>query len=182
MDARAFWCTWTGPFPVVSIPRSAASRSLVLLLASVPLADAAVLSPLTVSSREAKVGMAIKLRGGSAPALLPEGFPSLGGAAGIGGILGYCSGKAARTAADGVAVAVGAATVCAALLTQAGYITVNYKKVEHDLTKLLDFNKDGKVDDKDYVFASERLLKLMTDNGLGSGAGFAAGFYTGFKS
>jgi hypothetical protein len=29
-------------------------------------------------------------------------------------------------------------------------------------------------------FVSQKLVKVVSDNGLGSGAGFAAGFYAGF--
>ena len=55
-----------------------------------------------------------------------------------------------------------------------------YTKLEKDLLKVFDVNKDGKIDEKDYSFATERIVKLMKENGLGSGAGFAAGFKLAF--
>jgi len=112
---------------------------------------------------------------------LPEGLSALGGATTVGGIAGYCSGKAALAATQAVSVAVGAAVAFVALLNKFGYVTVNYTKVEKDLVKLLDLNKDGKVDADDYQFVSAKFVKMMKDNGLGSGAGFAAGFAAGFS-
>lgn len=52
--------------------------------------------------------------------------------------------------------------------------------MEKDLLKVLDVNKDGKIDKDDYGFATERVVKLMKENGVGSGAGFAAGFKLAF--
>ena len=50
-----------------------------------------------------------------------------------------------------MAVAVGAAVVFTSLLSKAGYVTINYVKVEHDVMQLLDLNKDGKLDEKECV-------------------------------
>ena len=145
-------------------------RSLVVLLA--------------VASVDAGTLPALKLRGGKAadPPLfgLSEGLPSLSGAGVMGGLLGYTCGKAANVAAQGVAVGVGCVAAAATLLSKLGYITVHYTKVEADIKKLLDLNKDGQVDSGDYDFASAKIVKFMTDNGLGSASGFAAGFYAGF--
>ena len=58
--------------------------------------------------------------------------------------------QAAKAAAEGVAVAVGAAVVFTSLLSKAGYVTINYVKVEHDVMQLMDLNKDGKLDEKEY--------------------------------
>ena len=146
-----------------------------LLLALLATVDAASLSVL-------------KLRGGKkapepSPFLgLAEGLPATGGAAGIGGIMGFCSGKAAKTAAEGVAVAVGVACGGLALLSKQGYIVINYKKVEYDLVKLLDFNGDGKLDEDDYIGASTKLIQFMNSHGIGSSGGFAMGFAAAIKS
>ena len=80
-----------------------------------------------------------------------------------------------------MAVAVGGVVICTSLLSKAGYIEVHYEKVEHDLMQLLDLNKDGKLDEKDYIFGSQKFVHLLTENGISSSKGFAAGFYAGFK-
>lgn len=78
--------------------------------------------------------------------------------------------------------AVGGVLIVATLLQKAGYLTIHYTKVESDMRKLLDVNGDGKVDAADQAMISEKFVKLMTDNGVGSAAGFSAGFAAGFKS
>jgi len=158
------------------------NMAAVLFVACASIVEAGPLPTLVHSPRAASV---LKLRGGKAttpPAapVLPDAVKALGGAATLGSVLGYCSGAAARTAAQGVTVAVGCATGFVLLLNKFGYVTINYTKLERDVLNVLDLNKDGKVDASDYSFVSQKLVKVVSDNGLGSGAGFAAGFYAGF--
>ena len=105
-----------------------------VLLAVATVTDASSLTKLALRSEAEAV---LKLRGGKkapppppAPLIqipgLPEGFPGpLGGAASVGGILGFCVGKAAKSAAQGVAVALGACAAAGALLSNMGYVTVH---------------------------------------------------------
>jgi uncharacterized membrane protein (Fun14 family) len=64
---------------------------------------------------------------------------------GVSGVLGFCSGKACRVASDAAALGVGAAFVFVTLLSRAGYVTINYTKVERDLLSLLDLNQGEPV-------------------------------------
>ena len=117
---------------------------------------------------------------------LPDSFADtpiteLAPAAGVGGVLGYCSGKATKAAGEAAALAFGAAFIFVSLLSKAGYVTINYTKVERDLLNLLDFNKDGKLDQADYVFASKKMVDLLAGHGVSSSAGFAAGFVVGLQ-
>ena len=67
--------------------------------------------------------------------------------------------------------ALGFAFVFISLLSKAGYVEINYTKVERDLLSLLDLNKDGLVDRAEYEFASKRLVSLLVDHGISSTAG-----------
>ena len=89
--------------------------------------------------------------------------------------MGFCSGKACRFVGDAAALTLGFAFVFISLLSKAGYVEINYTKVERDLLSLLDLNKDGLVDRAEYEFASKRLVSLLVDHGISSTAGFAAG-------
>ena len=60
---------------------------------------------------------------------------------GASGVLGFCSGKACRAFGDAAALGLGATFVFISLLSRAGYLTINYNKVERDLFSLLDTNK-----------------------------------------
>ena len=101
------------------------------------LAVAADASSLTKLALRSEAEAVLKLRGGKkapppppTPLIqipgLPEGFPGeVGSAATVGGILGFCVGKAAKSAAQGVAVALGACAAAGALLSNMGYVTVH---------------------------------------------------------
>ena len=60
---------------------------------------------------------------------------------GVSGVLGFCSGKACRAFGDAAALGLGATFVFITLLSRAGYLTINYAKVEGDLFSLLNTNK-----------------------------------------
>jgi len=102
-------------------------------------------------------------------------------AAGAGGVMGFCTGKAVKIGGNVAAIAVGGLYVVATVLQKAGYVTINYHKIEADVTKLMDLNKDGKVDQKDYEFLSDKTAAILADNSLGTSGGFAAGFALGLK-
>ena len=88
---------------------------------------------------------------------------------GVSGALGFCSGKACRVLGDAAAFGLGAAFVFVSLLSRAGYVTINYSKVERDLLSVL-----GEVD-------ANRTVSLLADHGISNAAGFAAGFALGFN-
>ena len=113
-------------------------------------------------------------------AAISEPFAPELATSGVSGVLGFCSGKACRFVGDAAALTLGFAFVFISLLSKAGYVEINYTKVERDLLSLLDLNKDGLVDQAEYEFASKRLVSLLADHGISSTAGFAAGFALGF--
>ena len=142
---------------------------------------------------------------GTMAATLPTDLAS----GGVSSVLGFCSGKACRVFGDAAAFGLGASFVFAALLSRAGYVNINYNKVERDLLSLLDLNKgalaqrsnpytaprttltslcvrplsrhaDGRIDQADYTLAVKRAVSLLADRGISSTAGFATGFVLGF--
>lgn len=62
-------------------------------------------------------------------------------AAGAGSVMGFCTGKAVKIGGNVAAIAVGGLYVVATVLQKAGYVTINYHKIEADVTKLMDLNK-----------------------------------------
>ena len=62
-------------------------------------------------------------------------------AAGAGSVMGFCTGKAVKIGGNVAAIAVGGLYVVATVLQKAGYVTINYRKIEADVTKLMDLNK-----------------------------------------
>jgi len=154
------------------------TRTLLLLAAS--LTHGLVLTP-----NQCPSSPLLRLRGGKAkPAPPPPSFKvkSNAAAASVGGLLGYCTGKAARSASNAAAVSVGACIALLGALNSRGYLTMNYTKMERDLMSLLDLNKDGELDREDYDFLTKKFVRLLSDNGVGSATGFTAGFWKGFST
>ena len=65
-------------------------------------------------------------------------------------------------------------------LQQAGYITIDYSKVQNDTVKLLDADGDGKFTVDDVIFAWNKFKSSIMYHVPGAG-GFSAGFLIGFK-
>jgi len=61
------------------------------------------------------------------------------------------------------------------------YVTINWNKVERDVTRILDMNRDGKLDEQDINYGLEKTVKVLSKNAPSGGAGFAGGFFLGFK-
>ena len=66
------------------------------------------------------------------------------------------------------------------LLQHAGYIKVDWIKVQHDVEAALDQDGDGKFDRKDIEILKNKYMAILQQS-LVTGGGFAAGFYLGVK-
>ena len=106
--------------------------------------------------------------------------PEVSGSGAVGGLMGFCTGLACRKAGEAAAVGLGAAFCFLGVLAKSGYITIDIPKIEKSLLMMLDMNKDGKLDDADYKFVSERAITVLQDNGMVATGAFAAGFAYGF--
>lgn len=76
---------------------------------------------------------------------------------GFGFLTGYCSGYCLSKALHAVAFALGAFVISVQTLSYNGYMKVNMGKLERDVDRFFDYNKDGKVDGKDIKAAYEKV-------------------------
>mmetsp|Transcript_87389 Transcript_87389/g.182876 ORF Transcript_87389/g.182876 Transcript_87389/m.182876 type:complete len:203 (+) Transcript_87389:35-643(+) len=115
------------------------------------------------------------------PALSPEDLGPFAGSVSVGTLLGFCSGFAVKKTGKAAAFVVGCLFCLQQSLSYAGYITVNWKKVEDDLTKLLDTNNDGTLDMTDANAHYFKMLEILQHNTYSLSAGFGGGFLYGVK-
>jgi uncharacterized membrane protein (Fun14 family) len=98
---------------------------------------------------------------------------------GFSGLAGLCSGYCLKRISQEVAVGIGAVFMLLQGLQHAGYIHINYKKVNEDVTKKLDLDGDGKLSSADFKVLIDNLTRHLSE-GLPSASGFATGFGLGF--
>ena len=90
--------------------------------------------------------------------LIKGGVP---GEIGYGFMMGYTSGFTVKKVSKLVAFLVGAGFICMQALSYNGYVTINYGKLEKEAGKMLDLNKDGKIDDKDMILAYGQMERVL---------------------
>ncbi|CAJ1352867.1 unnamed protein product [Effrenium voratum] len=96
--------------------------------------------------------------------------------------MGACSGFALKKAGKVAAGVFGTLFLLQQALAYQGYVTVNWEKVEKDMTAVLDLNKDGKFDAADVNTGYMKVLKVCENNTAGLSGGFAAGFLLGVRA
>lgn len=106
---------------------------------------------------------------------------SVPGHLGFGFVMGYCSGYSLKKISKIGAFLIGSGFMCVQFLSAKGYWIVNYKKIQDDLTNLLDVNKDGKLDQDDIKMVLDMLYPTMTSFG-GPPTSFLVGLITGLRS
>eukprot|EP00929_Paragymnodinium_shiwhaense_P024772 TRINITY_DN15144_c0_g1_i1.p2 TRINITY_DN15144_c0_g1~~TRINITY_DN15144_c0_g1_i1.p2 ORF type:complete len:181 (+),score=61.35 TRINITY_DN15144_c0_g1_i1:86-628(+) len=99
----------------------------------------------------------------------------------VGTVFGYTSGFAIKKAGKAAAFVVGSVFALQQALAYRGYITINWPVVEKDFITILDLNKDGKVDEKDFEQGYLFALKVLQHNAMAVSGGFGAGLLLGFK-
>ena len=99
----------------------------------------------------------------------------------LGGLMGACSGFALKKVGKFAAGLFGALFCFQQALAYQGYVTMNWSKIEKDLTDLLDVNKDGKFDAGDLNMGYTKVLKVLQNNTAGLSGGFAGGFLLGVR-
>eukprot|EP00956_Cyclotella_meneghiniana_P000047 scaffold108_cov23-Cyclotella_meneghiniana.AAC.3 len=105
---------------------------------------------------------------------------------------GYVSGLALKKLGRIASVSLGFAFLGLQGLAYSGYIDVNHDKIAYEVEKILDRNKDGKVDVEDIKGVIDDVKSVAgygLENGgkkegelLVSGSGFGLGFYGGLRS
>ncbi|KAF8294887.1 putative FUN14 family [Trypanosoma cruzi] len=99
---------------------------------------------------------------------------------GVCGLMGTAVGVAAKRLTQDAFYGAGIAVIALQSLSYLGYIQINWKKVESEITQALDHDGNGKIDAKDFHFYLNRFLKFA-GNGISDLSAFAAGFFFGSR-
>ncbi|GAX77693.1 hypothetical protein CEUSTIGMA_g5136.t1 [Chlamydomonas eustigma] len=99
---------------------------------------------------------------------------------GFSGGIGLVSGMAFKKVGQLLAIFIGLSFITLQGLAQTGFITVNWTGVEQYVTKTLDSNNDGKLDELDFKKFVNHGLGVLSA-GVPSIGGFLAGFLLGLK-
>eukprot|EP00435_Cladocopium_sp_Y103_P016711 s2634_g4.t1 len=110
-----------------------------------------------------------------------EELVPLGQTVSLGGLMGVCSGFALKKVGKFAAGLFGALFCVQQALAYQGYVTMNWPKIEKDLTEFLDVNQDGKFDAGDLNVGYTKVLKVLQSNTAGLSGGFAGGFLLGVR-
>jgi len=111
--------------------------------------------------------------------IIVESFTKVAGKLGFGGVLGFCTGYAAKQVTKAVAVVVGVLFVVLQTLAHYGFIDVKWDQVKAKIVKVFDVDGDGKfnaADAKTILKGSFSVLKAK----LPEASSFVPGFYYGF--
>ncbi|KAF0717808.1 Aste57867_2080 [Aphanomyces stellatus] len=95
--------------------------------------------------------------------------------------LGACSGYSLKKVSKVGAFLVGIAFCATQVASYNGYVDVNYEKLQEDITKLMDINKDGAVNAKDAKALYDKAMGIL-EYSLPAGSGFGVGFLVGFRA
>jgi FUN14 domain-containing protein 2 len=93
---------------------------------------------------------------------------------------GACVGVAARKLTKDAMYGIGLGFMGLQTLSYLGYVSIDWGKVEKDLTRAIDQNNDGKLDKDDLKIIAKKFFAVMKQ-GLPNAAGFTAGFALGIK-
>ncbi|CAK4075979.1 unnamed protein product [Aphanomyces euteiches] len=95
--------------------------------------------------------------------------------------LGACSGYTLKKVSKLGAFAIGLGFVAMQCASYSGYIFVDYGKLQKDIVRLLDLNKDGNVNTKDAKVLYDQVMQVL-EYSLPAGSGFGVGFLVGFRA
>ncbi|KAF9404945.1 hypothetical protein BGZ94_003864, partial [Podila epigama] len=98
----------------------------------------------------------------------------------FGAAMGLCSGYLFKKLGKMMMLVVGLGFVWLQLLSNAGYITVNWNRVERRFKQQFDLDQDGAVTLSDAKHGFRWIIELLTRN-FQFKSTFAGGFFVGFK-
>lgn len=99
----------------------------------------------------------------------------------FGGVVGYCSGAAAKKIGKALATLVGLGFIAIQGFVHTGYVSVDWEKVQKDAIRAIDTTGDGKITADDFKVYWKKLKAFLT-NGIPSASGFTVGFIYGLTS
>lgn len=94
---------------------------------------------------------------------------------GFGSVVGYCSGLAMKKIGKAVATVIGMGFLVVQGAVYAGYINVDWNKVQSDVVKSVDTNADGKLDTEDLKTYWKKVKDILV-KGIPDAGGFSLGF------
>mmetsp|Transcript_17067 Transcript_17067/g.21267 ORF Transcript_17067/g.21267 Transcript_17067/m.21267 type:complete len:154 (+) Transcript_17067:96-557(+) len=100
---------------------------------------------------------------------------------GLGGVVGYCSGCAAKTIGKAIALLSGVVFIGVQSAVYTGYVDVDWDKVKEDVIEEIDTDGDGEITTSDFLTYWRKLKKILT-NKVPSASGFSLGFLYGLDS
>lgn len=98
----------------------------------------------------------------------------------FGTFLGVCTGFLVKKVGKIFAAFVGTGFVFLQYLSQQGYVTVHWDRLEGGYTNALDVDKDGKVSKRDLTSRWQKFVNFLTNN-LQFKSTFLIGFYAGIR-
>mmetsp|Transcript_25266 Transcript_25266/g.31132 ORF Transcript_25266/g.31132 Transcript_25266/m.31132 type:complete len:125 (+) Transcript_25266:80-454(+) len=96
----------------------------------------------------------------------------------FGGVVGYCSGAAAKKVGKVVAVFVGLTFIAVQSAVYSGYVAVDWNKLKDDAIAKVDTDGDGELTVEDAKTYWTKVKKILTYN-VPSAGGFSLGFVYG---
>jgi FUN14 domain-containing protein 1 len=97
---------------------------------------------------------------------------------GYGGIMGFCSGMAAKKIGQLVAVVIGGAFIGVQYLQYKGYIQLDFQEIQDKVVEQFDADGDGELTSNDFILIWKTFKKMVEDS-LPSSSGFVSGFMLG---
>lgn len=143
-------------------------------------------SYLSDTSKSDSMEVLLSTVGASAQSVFDSGIPTN---LSYGFFAGYVSGLALKKIGRVASVSLGLGFLGLQALAYQGYIVVDHAKIAGEVERILDRNKDGRVDVEDLRGLIED-VRRVAEHGLGSvegglavsGGGFGLGFYGGLRS
>jgi uncharacterized membrane protein (Fun14 family) len=99
----------------------------------------------------------------------------------FGGVVGYCSGAAAKKIGRALATLLGLAFIAIQGIVYTGYVSVDWEKLQKDAISAVDTTGDGKITADDFKVYWNKLKAFLT-NGIPSASGFTVGFFYGLTN
>ena len=96
-------------------------------------------------------------------------------------VCGYTSGYALKKVGKAASIILGLGFIAIQSLAYSGYIQIDHDALKLEMTKVLDINNDGKVDQEDAKQIVHKIKEVVQYN-MPAGGGFGAGFYGGLRS
>eukprot|EP00469_Lotharella_globosa_P012284 CAMPEP_0167773534 /NCGR_PEP_ID=MMETSP0111_2-20121227/1479_1 /TAXON_ID=91324 /ORGANISM="Lotharella globosa, Strain CCCM811" /LENGTH=150 /DNA_ID=CAMNT_0007663193 /DNA_START=291 /DNA_END=743 /DNA_ORIENTATION=+ len=104
----------------------------------------------------------------------------IAGALTLGGVTGYCTGKAVRVFGQGASIVFGITFIALQGAAYCGFVTVHWDKIQQAVIQQADMDGNGRIDEKDLQEWTKKGETVLTHDFSLKG-GFGAGFLAGIR-